>query len=171
MKRCLIAGMMVVAMLLPVGSAAKSKDLGTFKRWSAHTFTEGGASVCSMWSQPTKASGDYTRRGEIFVFVTHRPTEKRLGRVSFEMGYPFAADAQLEVTIDKKKTFTLQTSGSIAWASGAQTNESLVRHLKAGKTLVAVGTSKRGTVTTDSYSLLGFSAGYEAISKACRTAG
>jgi hypothetical protein len=37
-----------------------------------------------------------------------------------------------------------------------------------GAAMVVVGTSERGTKTTDTYSLKGFTAAYGAISKACK---
>jgi hypothetical protein len=39
--------------------------------------------------------------------------------------------------------------------------------MRAGSRLVAKGTSNRDTLTTDTYSLTGFSAAYNAINKAC----
>ena len=39
--------------------------------------------------------------------------------------------------------------------------------MKAGKQLIVRGTSSRGTATTDTYSLAGFSAALAAIDKAC----
>ncbi len=39
--------------------------------------------------------------------------------------------------------------------------------MKAGSNLVVKASSSRGTDTTDTYSLSGFTAAYNAISKAC----
>jgi Invasion associated locus B (IalB) protein len=39
--------------------------------------------------------------------------------------------------------------------------------LKAGKQMIVRGTSSRGTETTDTYSLSGFTAALAAIDKAC----
>ena len=40
--------------------------------------------------------------------------------------------------------------------------------MKGGKAMVVKGTSSRGTLTTDTYSLAGFTAAYAAIGKACK---
>ena len=146
---------------------AAEKDLGTFKAWRAHAFAEGKARVCSMWSQPSTAVGNYTRRGEIFAFVTHRPEDKALNKVSFEMGYDFKPGAGLQVKIGNQ-SFKLVTSGSTAWSEQPKVSGSLVEAMKAGQSMVVVGVSKRGTETTDTYSLLGFTSAHRAISRACK---
>ncbi|MDX1424550.1 MAG: invasion associated locus B family protein, partial [Kiloniellales bacterium] len=46
-------------------------------------------------------------------------------------------------------------------------DQAIVKAMRAGSSMVVKGTSSRGTVTTDTYSLLGFSKAYAAISKAC----
>lgn len=40
--------------------------------------------------------------------------------------------------------------------------------MKAGRTMIVRGTSTRGTATTDTYSLTGFTAGMKAIDEACK---
>ena len=77
-----------------------AQDLGRFKDWSAHQFTEDGKRLCLMFTQPKKDEGNYKRRGEIFALVSHRPDEQQFGVVSFEMGYPFAPGKELSVSID-----------------------------------------------------------------------
>ena len=146
---------------------ASAQDLGEFRDWRAHRFTEEGKRVCTMWSQPEKAEGKYKRRGEIFALVSHRPAENRLGVVSFEMGYPFAPGKDLAVSVDGAAPIRLPTSGSLAWHDSTEVNVELVKKMRAGNRMVVTGRSARGTKTTDTYSLSGFTAGYKAVSKAC----
>lgn len=154
--------------LLMLGAAQSAEqDLGTFKAWRAHTFVEGKQRVCSMWSQPTAAVGDYSRRGEIFAFVTHRPAEKTRDKVSFELGYDFQLGEPLKVKIGKR-SYTLVTSGSTAWSDAGKISGSMVAAMKGGHKMIVAGLSNRDTKTTDTYSLAGFTAGYRAINKACR---
>ena len=161
---------LLISVALAGGTAevgASDQDLGTFKDWRAHTFVEEKAKVCSMWSQPEKAEGNYKRRGEIFAFVTHRPAERRNDRVSFEMGYDFKPGKTLTVQIDKQR-FELETSGSTAWSGAVEVNDRLIKLMRAGSRMVVKGVSKRGTDTTDTYSLSGFTAAHRAIGKACK---
>ena len=44
----------------------------------------------------------------------------------------------------------------------------LVQSMIRGADMVVQGTSSRGTLTTDTYSLKGFTAAYKAINKACK---
>ena len=43
----------------------------------------------------------------------------------------------------------------------------IIKAMRAGNTLVVKGTSSRGTLTTDTYSLKGFTAVHNALNKAC----
>ena len=153
----------LVALVAPAGA----QDLGKFTDWRAHRFTEEGARVCTMWTQPKEAEGKYTRRGEIFALVSHRPAENRVGIVSFEMGYPFATGKELAVSVDGGRIIRLPASGSLVWHDSPEVNRGLVREMRIGLRMVATGHSKRGTKTVDTYSLRGFTAAYKAISRAC----
>jgi hypothetical protein len=148
-------------------SIAADKSLGTFKVWSAMSFTEDGKTVCMMWSQPEKAEGDYKKRGEIFVFVTHRPGDGEMNKVSFETGYTFKEKSEVRVAIDGQ-AYTLYTQGSTAWSYDAKNDSRMVNAMRAGNTMIMEGTSSRGTDTRDTYSLSGFTAAHNAINKACK---
>ncbi len=156
---------LLFAWSLPV--AAQDKALGTYRDWSAQTFSESGSTVCSMWSQPTKAEGKYTRRGEIYAFVTHRPARNRINELSFEAGYIFKPDSEVTVAIGDE-TFSLFTKDSTAWNRTAAGDEALVKAMRAGSRMVVKGESSRGTVTTDTFSLQGFSAAHNAVNGACK---
>lgn len=141
--------------------------IGDFKDWSAFTAKEGDEPVCFMSTQPSKAEGNYTRRGEIFALVSHRPAENRRGEVSFVAGYTFQADSVVEVSVDGAKAFTLYTKDDGAWARDSETDENLIDEMIKGGRMVVRGVSARGTQTTDTYSLSGFTAAYRAINGAC----
>ena len=47
-------------------------------------------------------------------------------------------------------------------------DRAIVAAMKAGRQMIVRGTSTRGTLTTDTYSLSGFSAALAAIDKACK---
>ena len=165
MKRLVLVLSIAATAIWATPSAAQ--DLGRFHDWRAHYFTEDGNRVCTMWTQPKKAEGKYTRRGEIFALVNHRPTEKRVGIVSFEMGYPFSSAHKLAVSVDGGGSIRLPASGSIVWDDSREVNRRLVQAMQGGLEMVATGRSQRGTRTVDTYSLRGFTAAYRAISKAC----
>ncbi len=146
---------------------AADKSLGIFKVWSAMSFAEDDKTVCMIWSQPEKTEGKYKKRGEIFVFVTHRPSDGEMNKVSFETGYTFKGSSEVRVTIDGK-AYTLYTDGSTAWSYNSKDDSRMVKAMRAGRTMMMEGTSSRGTKTRDTYSLGGFTAAHNAINKACK---
>ena len=113
-----------------------------------------------MWTQPTKAEGKYSRRGEVYATVTHRPAQQKFGVVAFEMGYPFAPGKELSVSIDGGSAIRIPADEdedsedeSIMWHPSSEVNRRLVGAMRDGLTMVAAGRSKRGTKTVDTYSL------------------
>ena len=160
----------MIALFAGLASAAfaAEKALGTFNVWSAMTFDDNDEIVCMMWSQPEKAEGDYTKRGEIFVFVTHRPADRAMNKVSFETGYTFKDESEVKVTIDGKP-YTFATDGSTAWSKDDGDDQRMVKAMRAGRTMITEGVSSRGTKTRDTYSLSGFTAAHNAINKACKS--
>ena len=98
--------------------------------------------------------------------MTHRPADKVKGEVSVSTGYTYKEGKDAEAEIEGKK-FKLFTRGENAWAYDAAEDKAMVAAMKAGKQLIVRGTSSRGTATTDTYSLSGFSAALAAIDKAC----
>jgi invasion protein IalB len=162
---CLVA---TVALAVALQSAAAQgiKRIGAFGDWSSFQFTEDGNTACYMSSEPQKAVGKYKKRGEIYAIVTHRPAENRIGEVSIVAGYSYQKDSTVEITIGKQ-AFDLFTQDDAAWAPDGDTDKQLVQAMKKGSKMVVKGTSARGTLTTDTYSLTGFTKAYRAISKAC----
>jgi invasion protein IalB len=147
-------------------AAAQQKALGTFRDWTAVVDGTGSTRICYIGSVPKKAEGKYTKRGETHVLITHRPADKVTGEVSVTAGYPYKTGQDAEAEIDGK-TFKLFTRGENAWAYNAASDRSMVSAMKAGREMIIRGTSSRGTLTTDTYSLSGFTAAYAAIDKAC----
>jgi invasion protein IalB len=161
-----LTALLGVVAALPAAQAQGIKRVGSFGDWSAFQFSEDGSPACYMSSEPTKASGDYTKRGEIFAIVTHRPAEKRIGEVSIIAGYAYKKGSMVAVAIGNQK-FELFTQEDGAWALDAPSDKKLIQAMKKGNRMVVKGTSTRGTVTTDTYSLKGFTKAYRAIGKAC----
>lgn len=148
---------------------ADSERLGNFKAWTAMRFAgQGGGAQpsCMLWSQPEVSSGDYTRRGEVFIFVTHRPADGRFDKVSYETGYTYQKDSEVTLQIGER-VFKLFTDRTIAWTFSGEDDQALVAAMRAGQSMVVKGVSSRGTLTEDRFSLLGFTAGHRAIDAAC----
>lgn len=161
------AAALAAAPFAPVAvHAAEPESLGTFGEWQAVTFDEGGKKGCYITSKPTKEEGKYSQRGRTYALVTHRPKDGSFDVVSIVAGYTYKDGSSVTVTIDQTE-FSMFTHEDSAWASDGATDQQLVGAMKNGKRMVVSGTSTRGTETTDTYSLSGFTKAYQAIAEAC----
>lgn len=166
-----LVGLSALALLvltagLETGRTQEVEYLDTNRDWHAFQYMENGNRVCYMASRPTDEEGDYARRGDVFVLVTHRPAEDSRDVVSFIAGYSYREDSEVTVTIGSE-TFRLFTEDDTAWARDEATDRRMVAAMKRGADMVVRGTSSRGTLTTDTYSLFGFTATYNEITEAC----
>lgn len=166
-NRMILAGAIVAALAGASSANAAEKALGSFGDWTAHSYTEGKATVCYMVGRPKASEPKNVKRGEIYLMVTHRPATKVRDEVSVYLGYPAKASSDAEAAIGNAK-FSLFTQDDAAWARDTKTDRALVEAMQKGQSLVLKATSVRGTATTDTYSLNGFSAAHKAIDAACK---
>ncbi len=166
-RRTIVAAMAGAALAVALPAAGQEDDaLGRFRDWYAATFVENGARICYIVSQPKSSEGNYTVRGPAYVQVTRRANSGRPDVVSIEAGYPYREGSETAVEIDGEN-FSLFTDNETAWAWDADGDRALVVAMARGTRMVVKGTSQRGTDTTDTYSLLGFTAARTAMARAC----
>ena len=162
---CAVASLFIGVVAVPV-AAQEVEYLGTNRDWHAFQYMENGNRVCYMASRPTREEGNYTQRGDVFVLVTHRPAENSRDVISVITGYSYQAESEASVRIGNE-TFSLFTDDDTAWAYDTETDRAMVAAMRRGAQMVVQGTSSRGTLTTDTYSLFGFTATMETINEAC----
>jgi len=166
-KLIVLAGVFITSFSGPAFSQ-KREILGSFRDWDAILVErENGERHCMMISMPKRTQPAGANRGEIYMTVTHRPRRKVRDEVNIVVGYPLRTGSEVITTIggDNYKMFS---EGGGAWHYTQEDDSRMVASMKRGNNLVVRGTSSRGTNTTDSYSLTGFTAAYNAISAACR---
>lgn len=153
-------------------TAAKSetKRIGSFQNWDAYEHTDKGTKLCYLHAQPEKKEPQGAKRGEIYILVTHKPKDKIRNEVSIYFGYPLKDGLPAYASI-ASTNIEMFTHEEAAWAADAATDQKLVEALRKGNKLVVKGESTRGTKTTDTYDLSGFTAALQAIDKACNMAG
>ena len=156
----------LIAVLALAGTPVLAKQIGTFKDWSAHSEGKAKTRTCWIYSEPVKDEGKYSKRGRIYLLVTHRPAEKTINQVQFTAGYTFKKGSPVKVAIGSKK-FQLFTNADTAWARSVKDDSALVAAMRSGSKMIVTGQSSRGTRTKDTYSLAGISAAHKAIGKAC----
>ena len=147
--------------------AAEPVLIKSTKAWDAFTLGEGNAKVCYMATVPTKSSPKKVNHGTVYVTVSHKPRRQIRDEVNIVVGYNFQTKSSVRVSSGSNSE-KLFTTGREAWAYDPAMDGRLVAAMKKGTKLAVSGTSARGTKTNYEFSLFGFSAAYEAISKACK---
>jgi Invasion associated locus B (IalB) protein len=143
--------------------------VATMTDWNV--FTEESPKECWGVSKPKETVNTRdgapvsVRRGDILLFVTFRPGKP--GEISFTGGYPFAGGSTVDVAIDGN-SFQLFTDGEWAWPGSAEDDAALLAAMKQGTTAVMKARSGKGTQTSDTFSLRGFTAAMEDAEKRCQ---
>lgn len=148
----------------------ETKRIGVYQRWDAYEYMNNGTKLCYLHSQPQKKEPAGVKRGEIYILVTHKPKEHIRNEVSIYFGYPLKESLPAEAVIDGN-AIDMFTHEEAAWAADSATDQKLVQALQKGRSLVVKGVSTRGTKTTDTYDLSGFTNALHAIDKACNMGG
>jgi len=153
-----------------VAQETSSNRVAANTDWSV--FVEDNPTECWAVSAPKETVNSRdgqvvsVRRGEILLFVFYRPNAGVQGQVTFTGGYPFASGSTAELDIGGT-TFELFTEGEWAWPATPEDDARIVAAMKRGAQAVVSARSGRGTVTRDSFSLLGFTAGVEEAANRC----
>ena len=158
-----------VAMALPA-AAEPATLLGVFGNWSAYSSGTGSSMTCYALSKP-RATRPAAKRGAIYLMVSDWPSRKVKAEPQIVYGYPAkegAAGASLGIGADKFDFFmrNVNKDGS-GWLQTLGDNPKLIDSMRGGVTAVAKGLSSRGTHTTDTYSLSGFSDALDKAHSAC----
>lgn len=142
--------------------------LGGYEDWDAFTEKRGNnEKVCYAISVPKEKLPAKLKRGEVYIMITHWPKAKIENQVSVIMGYPAKKGSNVSFAVDKQ-SFKMFVDGDRAWAWDARQDNDMTNAMKKKSTgFVIKGTSAHGVETTDRYSLSGFTAAHNAITKAC----
>jgi invasion protein IalB len=140
-------------------AAAGPSRIGSFQDWTAASYQEGGQRICYAFARASRS--DPARSGVILT-VTHRSQGR--DQVAINAGYAFPRNAEVTVTVGATE-LPFYTGGSNAFARDGR---AAVAAFRNGATAASRGPGPNGRGTaTDSFSLSGFSAAYDAISREC----
>jgi len=143
--------------------------LGLYGEWGAYTASPGGRKICFVLAKPTSSSTlpPNRPRDPAYMFVSTRPAEKVKDEVSVIFGYGLKpnSDANIEVA---GGGYAMYTQGDGGWVKNAAEEPKLVETMRKGQNLTVKGTSAKGTVSTDVYSLKGLSSALDRIAQECR---
>lgn len=146
--------------------AADSTVVKRFKDWTVYKAETNDGALCFAASTPKDISPKNVRRGDIFFYVTTWPKHKVTNEVSVKLGYPLKSDTTPTVTIGSSN-FTLFEKGERAYIHSSL-EDGLLKAMRAGDKMVIKAVSKRGTSTTDVYSLSGITAALKEADSACK---
>lgn len=170
MNKCILVCAAIVVFLAATISVIAAEPKALLKNpgvWGAFILKEGKGRACYLAGQPKESRPTGVNRGPIWLLVTHRPYKKIKGEISVSVGYPLKANSSVQIQIRHEK-FKLYTFEETAWVQDAATEAKLVTAMRKGRKMLVKGTSKRGTNTTDTYSLNGFTRAHMAINRACK---
>jgi len=117
--------------------------------------------ACAIYQFPVDEKGNYTKRGQAVFFVIK---ETNAMYVRADAGYTYDEKKYIKVSIDGSN-FQFFGDGDTAWSM--KDDRTVIESMKAGKKMTVVGFSSRGTETTDTYSLIGFTKSYNNLKESC----
>lgn len=161
------AVMVGVALAGSVAFAQTVKSVGTFSSWTAFTHGEGGSLLCFATAQPTKQEPAGAKRNPAFVYVSSWPKDGVKAEVSVRVGYPLKGGSDVTMSVGNA-SFKLFAHGDRAYIADAGEELKLLEAMRRGSSMTVVGTSERGTTTTDTYSLAGITQALQAVTTSCK---
>jgi hypothetical protein len=161
-------GLAFAALLACIASAhAAPTLLGTFEAWEAYKNSDTRGAVCWAVTQPQTKEPAAAKRDPIYFLITSWPKQNISNEPSVVIGYQFkeASEATVQVGSDK---FAFFTKADGAWLQSRQDEARLITALRGAGEMTVKGISKRGTLTTDTYSAKGLSAALDKIAEGCK---
>jgi hypothetical protein len=170
--------------------AEKNADAGKpllvvkFGDWGVYHTQAAKGPVCYTLAQPKDRAPADLKRDAAYAFISDRPGEGVRNEVSFIMGFDVAdaaavaadpkkadskkkpVDTQATATVGDQ-SFDLLAKTSNLWVKNAAQEGQLIDQMRKAAKLQVKAASKKGNVTTDTYSLAGFSQALERVQKDC----
>ena len=159
-----VVGFTVAAITTSAGALAAPERDSTHGKWTVFVEEDGGK-VCYTSTKPISQSPDSLSWDPV-MFVTRSKATSGRDEPSVRAGYNYQQGSSATISIGSD-TFTLFTDVDGAWVLDAAQEKQLVAAMKAGATMIVKGTSERGNVTTDTYSLSGVTAGINRLKQLC----
>jgi hypothetical protein len=162
------SALLVLAFGGPGTAFAQSRDaLGRFKDWDAYKTTVGGQTACFAVTKPKDMLPKGVNRDPVFFLITSWPGRSISNEPSIQAGYNYRDGSNATVTVGGQ-SFDFFTKDDGAWLASTDDEKKLLAVLRKGSAMTVKGTSARGTITTDRYSLSGISAALDKVAEACK---
>ena len=160
-----------LSILLAGPAAAEPANLlGVFGNWSAYTTGTGSSQTCYALSKPRATRPAGTKRSAIYLMISDWPSRKVKAEPQIVYGYQGKENGVAALAVGSDKfSFFIRNNGKegSSWLQQLSDNDRLIDAMHNGVSAVAMGTSSRGTKTSDTYSLAGFNDALAKIHAAC----
>lgn len=166
-----LLGACVAASLVLPASAASPTPVGSFKNWTVYTSGAGRDRTCYVLSQPKLSDPKGLKRDPVFFLISSWPKRNVRNEPSLVPGYPYkdGTKATVEVGADKFEFFTRNDGGAGGgWMENPTAEKRLITAMSRGATMFVTGTSARGKLTRDQYSLTGLRAALDKVASICK---
>ncbi len=141
--------------------------------WSIHEASN--PKECFVASQPKDSVN--SRNGEVVaanrgdtppqLTVTYRPANGVSGQIAFRGGnYQLAGGTTASIQIGGT-SFQLFSEGEWAWPASPEDDARIVTAMRGGAEAIVTSQSGRGTISRDTFSLIGFTAAIEEATRRC----
>ncbi|MBW6397055.1 invasion associated locus B family protein [Roseomonas sp. HJA6] len=160
MQRVLLISALAALFVVPAVAQNSPRRLGEFGQWTAAVHQEQGQKLCYAF---TRASRMSHARTDVMLMVTHRGRTRN--EVALAAGYIYPRNARVTVSVGRE-ALPFQADGTAAFARDSQ---AAVAAFRRGSEAIARGPRRAGRsgTVTDTFSLRGFTAAYNAITREC----
>ena len=165
-RSALLLSFAFLAGLTGAAAAQSVQVIGTFKDWAAYSASEGAGAVCFAMAKPTTVDPQPDGYTQAYLYLTHRPAENVTNELNLVAGFEFAPDQPATLTVNGK-SFDLFTQKDAAWLLDTTQAQSLAGTMRAGTSLVIQGTTDKGILVSETFSLSGATAASKAIDSGC----
>ena len=166
MTRSVLLSIAFLAALTGATAAQSVQVIGTFKDWAAYSASEGAGAVCFALAKPATVDPQPDGYTQAYLYLTHRPAENVTNELNLVAGFEFAPDQPATLNVGGK-SFDLFTQKDAAWLLDTTQGQNLAGAMRAGTTLVIQGTSDKGILVSETFSLSGATAASKAIDTGC----
>ncbi len=139
------------------------RSTGKYKNWESFVAETEKGKICFAQTVPTKRAPGAIQRDQSKLFVTFRPGENIKDEVSITSGHEYKSSS---VTARSgKNNFSFFSQNNFAWLLDEREEQKLIKTMKRATDLMIKANSKKGTQSTDHYSMMGFTKAYNTAKK------
>tara|TARA_B100001094_G_C17974621_1_gene692132 strand:+ start:102 stop:608 length:507 start_codon:yes stop_codon:yes gene_type:complete len=147
-------------------NAEEVKKLGKHKDWETYIINSASGKVCFAQSKPVLQAPKNNPR-EARLFISFRPGENITNEISITSGYEYNSQNTVSA-ISGKNIYKFDIiRESFAWIADNKFENRMIKTMKKGSRIMVKAHNKKGSQTTDHYSLLGFTKAYKATKANC----